>query len=100
MNTRSLSLNHGHDKPTDAVFNAAIRLRAIRHNREVGSTPSEQKEWDERVSIAETHLEAELINSNLMDPEDAIEEISIEGHDVTIVFEGCDSCIILHLPCK
>lgn len=92
-------MNH---KPphSDAIMNAAIRLRAIQHNREVNATVQQQREWDDRVSLAETHLESALLESGEMVPEDAIEEISIEGHEVTIVFEGRE-CIILHLPsCK
>jgi hypothetical protein len=80
--------------PLDAVMNAAIRYRAIVHNREVDSTPEQQRDWDERVGLAEVALEKALLEAGAMGEEDGIESISTENRDVTVLFDDMSMYII------
>lgn len=70
-----------------AVIDAALKYRAVAHNRPHGQTLEEHRSDDERVGMAEIRLEGELLKSNLMKPEDAIESINIEADKLVIELE-------------
>lgn len=70
-----------------AVIDAALKYRAVAHNRPHGQTLEEHRSTDERVGMAEIRLEGELLKSGLMSPEDAIESIGIEPDKIVIELE-------------
>jgi hypothetical protein len=71
-------------------MNAAIRLRAVYHNREQESTIEQQREWDDRADEADIHLEAAMLASGMMDPKETIESIDLDydARTVTCVIAG------------
>ena len=70
-----------------AVISAAMKYRAVVHNRPHGQTLEEHRSSDERVGMAEIRLEGELLKSNLMMSTDAIETINIEADKLVIELE-------------
>lgn len=92
MNARSMS-------PYDHVRNAAVRLRAIRRNRPLNETDTEQRELDDRVMTAEVELEKALIEAEMMTEEDAIESIIIEGTWMKVALDsGATRTVLLSEP--
>lgn len=70
-----------------AVVSAALKYRAVAHNRPHGQTLEEHRSNDERVGMAEIRLEGELLKSGLMTANDAIESISIEPDKLVVELE-------------
>jgi hypothetical protein len=62
---------------TDQLLNAAIRLRAITHNREIEATPEEQRTWDDRVFVAEAEFHKACIEANLIRPDETFDKIVV-----------------------
>lgn len=84
---------------TDAVRNAAARYRAILRNNEVGSTPAQQREWDDRVATAEVVLERTLLDSGAMSPDEAIESIAVISGGVSVLTD-LPRCIFIPISCR
>jgi len=70
-----------------AVVEAALKYRAIAHNRPYGQTIEEHRSNDERVGMAEIRLEGALLKAGLMKPEDAIETILIDADKIVVELE-------------
>ena len=70
-----------------AVIEAALKYRAIAHNRPVNQTLEEHRLNDARVGMAEIRLEGALLKAGLMKPEDAIETIAISTGEIVVELE-------------
>lgn len=80
----------------DDLKNAAIRLRAITHNREIETTPAQQREWDDRIGIAEADFHHQCVLAGLIGPDDTFIEINVdyEGRHITGITEDLYLVII------
>jgi len=70
-----------------AVVKAALKYRAVVHNRPHGQTLEEHRSNDERVGMTEIRLEGALLKAGLMKPEDAIETITIGAGEIVVELE-------------
>lgn len=62
----------------DSVMNAAIRLRAVYHNREKEATIEQQREWDDRADEADVQLECAMIAAGIMAPNEELTLITVD----------------------
>jgi hypothetical protein len=74
-----------------AIKNAAIRWKAILHNREAESTPEQQRAWDDRIMTAEVAIERALLDAGKMSENDAVTLITLRGRQVLVYLESNDS---------
>lgn len=84
------STNRSTEMMTDELRNAGIRLRAIIHNRSAEETAEAQRQWDERVAMAEIAFEKALINAGMMSAEDAVDSIAShhEARKVGVILDS------------